>query len=64
MLPFLERVGECPLNPGFWMPIPSCFALGFLRLDLSGLLVTDPPVEPFEDVAVVTDMILPFAAFC
>ena len=62
MLPFLERVGECPLNPGFWMPIPSGLGLGFLRLDLSGLLVTDPEVEPFEEVVVVIEARLPFAA--
>jgi hypothetical protein len=62
MLPFLDRVGECPLNPGFWIPIPSGLGLGFLRLDLSGLLVTDPAVEPFDDVVVVIETILPFAA--
>jgi hypothetical protein len=44
--------------------MPSCLGLGFFRLDLSGLLVTDPAVEPFEDVVVVTEAILPFAAFC
>lgn len=46
------------------MPIPSGLGLGFLRLDLSGLLVIDPEVEPFEDVVVVIEATLPFAAFC
>ena len=45
------------------MPIPSGVGLGFLRLDLSGLLVTDPTVETFEDVVVVIGTMLPFAAF-
>jgi hypothetical protein len=44
------------------MPIPSGLGLGFLRLDLSGLLVTDPEVEPFEEVVVVIEAMLPFAA--
>ena len=49
------------------MPNPSVVELGgrgFLRLDRSGVLVTDPDpiVEPFETVVtvVLTDCILPF----
>jgi hypothetical protein len=54
VLPFLDRVGEVPENPGFWIPNPS-FGLGFFKLDLSGDLVTDeePTVDPFVDPIVV-----------
>lgn len=66
--PFLDGVGELPLNPGFWIPKPACsvpafccvVGRGFFKLDLSGLLVTeDPTVDPFEDSVVDNVAILP-----
>lgn len=64
-LPFLEKVGDDPENPGFWMPKPS-LGLGFFKLDLSGDLVTEEPtVEPLEPteeaevMAVLIEAMLP-----
>lgn len=44
------------------MPNPSCFGLGFFRLDRRGLLGPEPIVDPLEDVVVVTEATLPFPA--
>lgn len=63
VLPFRDRVGEVPENPGFWMPKPS-LGFGFFRLDLRGDLATEDEaaVDPFDPKvvdAVPTDTVLP-----
>lgn len=58
-LPFLDGVGELPLNPGFWIPSPLLPVRGFLSEDLNGLLVIDPTVDPFELNVVESVAMLP-----
>ena len=56
-------MGEEPLKPGLWIPkLGSVDTLGFFKLDLSGLLVSDGAiVDPFDENVVDIDIVLPLA---
>lgn len=59
-MPSRGNVGEDPLKPGLWIPkLGSVDTRGFFRLERSGPLEKDVVVEPFDEMTVDIDTMLP-----